>query len=616
MSTKAQVQAQAKTPAAPAATHVAQLPVAVPEREADRPDIATQLEGAARLGHSLGAIRVDGPAPPLVQRQEMPEEEEEEEPPMQREPAAVQRQEMPEEEEEELQLKREPDALQRQELLEEEEEEELQMMPETAALQRQGMPDEEGDLQSRPVNGMQRQSGGEGFQLDDETVSRISRARGSGQALDGALQEQMSMALGHDFSGVRVHTNAEADSLNQQLSARAFTTGRDIFFRQSEYSPGSGSGRNLLAHELIHVVQQSSGRVHGGGNGMIVRHAGDTFEQEADAMGLRSCQKGSAAPGWTAGRNAASSSYIQREKGKGDSILARFFRWLAGIRGEEEAIETAIGPELEEHEQIAGIEGEEEAEETAIGPGLSKHEVIANLLRQARTKEEVRAVLHSRAARDELSSKAAGGGFEVGVIVDASGKVLAAERGAERTVDPEDVSKVIKPQGAEAGEASHPIGGTLIHNHPDGTPLSQSDLTSAFRRGYRRVEAVMSVPGFGEQVITFAEVEPAMAGGSVEDWFPVHKAFAEAQLDEHREENDAKGGWGKWVGLASLNKREFEIDQKLITIKTGMERVDPKAYKAAMLEAYGPPTGRVTKATRRAAEPALGGGRTRRASLF
>jgi hypothetical protein len=123
-----------------------------------------------------------------------------------------------------------------------------------------------------------------GFTLDDETAGRINRARGGGQPLDGAVQARMSQTLGHDFSGVRVHTDREAHTLNRLLSARAFTTGQDIFFRQGEYNPGSGPGRELIGHELSHVVQQGTGRVSGGGSGMTVRPAGDAFEQEADTQ--------------------------------------------------------------------------------------------------------------------------------------------------------------------------------------------------------------------------------------------------------------------------------------------------------------------------------------------
>ena len=53
----------------------------------------------------------------------------------------------------------------------------------------------------------------------------------------------MEGAFGSDFSGVRIHTGAESDALNESVSARAFTTGQDIFMRQGEYNPASSSGQ-------------------------------------------------------------------------------------------------------------------------------------------------------------------------------------------------------------------------------------------------------------------------------------------------------------------------------------------------------------------------------------
>ncbi len=103
-----------------------------------------------------------------------------------------------------------------------------------------------------------RQAEGEG-QIAPEVEQAIQTARGGGQALDSAVRVQMEPALGADFGGVRVHTGGQADALNRSLSARAFTTGQDIFFKQGEYSPGSSGGRELLAHELTHVVQQNEG---------------------------------------------------------------------------------------------------------------------------------------------------------------------------------------------------------------------------------------------------------------------------------------------------------------------------------------------------------------------
>jgi hypothetical protein len=128
------------------------------------------------------------------------------------------------------------------------------------------------------------QGSGQGaFQLDQETESRINRQRTGGQPLDSKIQKRMEGATGHDLSGVRVHTSKEADALSRDLRAKAFTTGQHIFFRQGAYDPHSSSGQELLAHELTHVLQQSSGRVSSSGR-MKVNPPGDALEQEADAV--------------------------------------------------------------------------------------------------------------------------------------------------------------------------------------------------------------------------------------------------------------------------------------------------------------------------------------------
>ena len=78
-----------------------------------------------------------------------------------------------------------------------------------------------------------------------------------GQALDSRLRTGLSAAFGHDFSDVRVHADAGAAQLADQMNARAFTLGRDIAFGAGEYQPGTLVGDAIIAHELAHVVQQS-----------------------------------------------------------------------------------------------------------------------------------------------------------------------------------------------------------------------------------------------------------------------------------------------------------------------------------------------------------------------
>ena len=86
--------------------------------------------------------------------------------------------------------------------------------------------------------------------------SAIQKERGAGRTMAASVRSPTEQVLGVDLSGVRVHDDANAGELSRSLNARAFTAGRDIFFKAGEYSPGTPDGRQLIAHELAHVVQQ------------------------------------------------------------------------------------------------------------------------------------------------------------------------------------------------------------------------------------------------------------------------------------------------------------------------------------------------------------------------
>ncbi len=66
----------------------------------------------------------------------------------------------------------------------------------------------------------------------------------------------MEPRFGHDFSQVRIHNDTQAAETAQAVHARAYTLGRDIVFGAGQYAPETITGKNLLAHELTHVVQQ------------------------------------------------------------------------------------------------------------------------------------------------------------------------------------------------------------------------------------------------------------------------------------------------------------------------------------------------------------------------
>lgn len=153
------------------------------------------------------------------------------------------------EEEEPLQAKSiqraaEEDELQMKPIQRAAEEDELQMK----SIQR-AAPEEDELLQAKSAEA-------ETPEVTSELEGQIEGMRGSGQAMPGEAQSFFENRFGQDFSNVNIHTGSEADTVNRSISARAFTTGSDIYFRSGEYNPDSSGGRELLAHELTHVVQQ------------------------------------------------------------------------------------------------------------------------------------------------------------------------------------------------------------------------------------------------------------------------------------------------------------------------------------------------------------------------
>ena len=80
----------------------------------------------------------------------------------------------------------------------------------------------------------------------------------TGQPLDHETRGRMEPLFGHDFSNVRVHTDAKAADSAQAVDAVAYTVGQDMVFGPGQYAPETSSGKRLLAHELTHVTQQSA----------------------------------------------------------------------------------------------------------------------------------------------------------------------------------------------------------------------------------------------------------------------------------------------------------------------------------------------------------------------
>src|SRR5882724_5367306 len=108
----------------------------------------------------------------------------------------------------------------------------------------------------------------------------------SGQPLDATTRAWMEPRLGHDFSSVRVHTDARAAESAHLVNALAYTVGHKVVFGAGRYEPHTERGSRLLAHELTHVVQQSRGGASAQ-QAKAISEPSDAAEIEADAMADR-----------------------------------------------------------------------------------------------------------------------------------------------------------------------------------------------------------------------------------------------------------------------------------------------------------------------------------------
>jgi hypothetical protein len=109
----------------------------------------------------------------------------------------------------------------------------------------------------------------------------LNLAGSVGRPMPDAVRQKMESFFQTDFSQVRIHVGAQA----QSIGAVAFTTGHDIFFAPGHYAPESARGQQLLGHELTHVIQQRTNRARvPAGSGMLVLND-PALEAEADRLG-------------------------------------------------------------------------------------------------------------------------------------------------------------------------------------------------------------------------------------------------------------------------------------------------------------------------------------------
>ncbi|GLF95147.1 hypothetical protein SYYSPA8_12640 [Streptomyces yaizuensis] len=249
---------------------------------------------------------------------------------------------------------------------------------------------------------------------------------GAGQPLDPGVRRELEERLGHDLSRVRLHTDREAGVLTRMLGADAVAVGQDIFFGEGAYRPGTADGRRLLAHELLHTVQNP----HGLGVLRVGRDPGavslpqQSIEREAESAARAAIQaeqagtqepapevgQGRATPGWLryatvdADRSRAeaidpatlvdrlANSLVRSLRGDPEDLSQRTRKQLARLP--VELLDTVLG-RLEvrllasEHDRVLDFVDEIETYEEHAEDGLERYSHEAPQI-EPDTAEEIR----------------------------------------------------------------------------------------------------------------------------------------------------------------------------------------------------------------------------------
>jgi hypothetical protein len=178
------------------------------------------------------------------------------------------------------------------------------------------------------------------------SVSEIVNG-GSGQPLEAGLRSEMEARLGADFSTVQVHGDERAGQSARAINANAYTVGEHVVLRGDRVAATSPDGKQTLAHELTHVLQQRAGPVAGTarGDGTRVSHPSDAFERAAQ----RSAEAAMSGP---APARAPGASVAQREA---DEDEEETHQPVAQREADEDEEET--------HQPVAQREADEDEEE-------------------------------------------------------------------------------------------------------------------------------------------------------------------------------------------------------------------------------------------------------------
>jgi hypothetical protein len=110
----------------------------------------------------------------------------------------------------------------------------------------------------RATRSVARKDGAAAGPAGSDFAAELAAAKLAGRPLPKAVKQFMEPRFRADFGKVRIHTGDKAAALNRQVGARAFAVGNQVFFGKDRFKPDTAEGKELIAHELTHTIQQGA----------------------------------------------------------------------------------------------------------------------------------------------------------------------------------------------------------------------------------------------------------------------------------------------------------------------------------------------------------------------
>ncbi len=171
---------------------------------------------------------------------------------------------------------------------------------------------------------MKSGKGGTSF-LTSSVESSINSLSGAGRPLPDTERAFFEPRFGHDFSNVRLHTDAKADESARAVNARAYTVGENVVFGAGQFMPTAHTGQRLLAHELVHVIQQSNSQTAMQHSSLAISKPDDASERKADQIADVVMGSSATASLQTGSEKSGGSVMLQRTIGDGHDLQSPRF---------------------------------------------------------------------------------------------------------------------------------------------------------------------------------------------------------------------------------------------------------------------------------------------------